>query len=153
MKMINTIVKSLSVLAFAGMVIGCVSSSTLKSNEDLAIAADFKVITPVKPEQIVIFKKLPASQMTKITFNGKPYYVLKDAARNQAYVGGPKQYQVYQQLTQGKQAALTADSAEAVHQRDKKNPTGWTGYDGWDEWAGKNGQNAMANSDAANGWY
>ena len=153
MKLIQTILKSLSVLAVTGMVIGCVSSSALKSREDLAIAADFKVITPIKPDQIVIFKKLPPSQMTKIIFEGKTFYVLKDEARNQAYVGGPKQFQVYQQLTQGKEAALANDSADAAHERNKKNPTDWTGYDGWDEWAGKNGQNAISNSDAANGWY
>ena len=30
--------------------------------------------------------------------NGKTYYVFPDAAHNQAYVGGPKQYETYHQL-------------------------------------------------------
>jgi hypothetical protein len=153
MKTIQTSLKYLAVIALTSLAISCVSSTALKSKEDLAVAADFKVITPVKPDQIVIFKKLPVGQMTQISYGGKPYYVLRDSARNQAYVGGPKQYQVYQQLSQGKQAALNADSAEAVHQRDKKNSTDWAGYDGWDEWAGNNGQNALSNANAANGWY
>ena len=30
--------------------------------------------------------------------NGKTYYVFPDAAHNQAYVGGPTQYETYRQL-------------------------------------------------------
>lgn len=153
MKSIQSAFKHLAVLAVAAMAISCVSSSTLKSREDVAVAADFKVIIPVQPAQIVIFKKLPVGKMTEITYGGKPYYVLRDSAKNQAYVGGPKQYQVYQQLSQGRQAALDADSSEAVQKRDKKDSAGWAGYDGWDEWAGDNGQNALSNANAANGWY
>ena len=36
--------------------------------------------------------------MTLVQKGGKTYYVFPDAAHNQAYVGGPTQYQAYQQL-------------------------------------------------------
>src|SRR5258707_96022 len=36
--------------------------------------------------------------VTLVQIDGKTYYVFPDAANNQAYVGGPKQYQAYRQL-------------------------------------------------------
>ena len=40
--------------------------------------------------------------------SGKTYYVFPDAAHNQAYVGGPNQYETYRQLR------LEADGQEKV---------------------------------------
>jgi hypothetical protein len=153
MKTILRLSTSLAVPILAAILASCATSSQNKSKEELAIAADFKVIKPTKPDQKAILDRLPADRVSKITYNGKTYYVLPDKADQQAYVGGPKQYAAYQQLGQAKEAALQYDESAAVHHRQDKNSTGWGGWDGWDEWAGKNGQNAVSNSDAANGWY
>lgn len=167
MKTIHTAIKHLASLALALSIVSCASTADLKSKEDLALAADFKVITPVKPDQIVIFKKLPAGRMTQITYSGKTYYILPDTARNQAYVGGPKQYQAYQQLGAAKQYALEDAQDKATYKRNKDNtaPVGWSAndsgdviyngsnYAGWQGWGGWEGQNNNTNARAAYGWY
>lgn len=153
MKSILTVAKSLVALALAAIAVSCATTSQVKSKEDLAIAANFKVIKPTQPDQKAILEKLPSDKVSRISHGGKTYYVLPDKADQQAYVGGPKQFAAYQQLGQAKEAALQYDEAEATHKRQNKNSTGWAGWDGWGDWAGKNGQNAISNYDAANGWY
>lgn len=151
MKPIQSLRKALTVATLATLAVGCATSSSNKSKEEIAIAADFKVIKPTRPDQKAILARLPADRVSKITYGGKTYYVLPDKADQQAYVGGPKQYASYQQLGQAKEAALEYEEADAVRKR--SNSSDWSGWDGWDDWAGKNGQNAISNSDAANGWY
>ena len=165
--------KHLAIATLAALTIGCASSSSsLKSKEDVAIAADFKVITPIKPEQLTAFKKLPAGKFAKINYAGKSYYLLKDTSRQQVYVGGPKQYQTYQQLSQAKQYATeNAQDQQTLNQNNSNTiPEGGTSayyagvdeniglYDnafwgGWQGWGGWNGENDNADERAANGWY
>jgi hypothetical protein len=153
MKPIYSLCKALAAVTLATLAAGCATSSSYKSKEEIAIAADFKVIKPTRPDQKAILERLPADRVSKITYGGKTYYVLPDKADQQAYVGGPKQYASYQQLGQAKEAAAEYEEADAVRKRNQKGSSDWSGWDGWDDWAGKNGQNAVSNSDAANGWY
>ena len=101
MKSLIHALKFLLALALLALAAGCASSS--KGTQDLAIAAGFKVITPVNPEQKALLQTLPEGKITQITHDGKLYYVLPDAPNNQAYVGGPNEYQVYQQMRVAKQ--------------------------------------------------
>lgn len=96
MKQILASFKCLTALAILALAVGC--ATDLQNKQNLAAAAGFKLITPTKPDQQAILAKLPADKVTPVKYQGKQYYVLPDAARNQAYVGGPKQYQSYQQL-------------------------------------------------------
>ncbi|MEO5913899.1 MAG: hypothetical protein ABIS50_06675 [Luteolibacter sp.] len=128
--MIRTALKHLSVLALATLAVSCATSGNLRSKEDLVIAANFKVIKPTKPDQKAILEKLPADKITRITYSGKTYYVLPDRADGQAYVGGPKQYQSYQQLSQAKEQALEYDK-DVDHKPGKKSAVNWSGWDGW----------------------
>jgi hypothetical protein len=88
MKSLIHALKFLLALALLALAAGCASSS--KGTQDLAIAAGFKVITPVNPEQKALLQTLPEGKITQITHDGKLYYVLPDAPNNQAYVGGPQ---------------------------------------------------------------
>src|SRR6186713_1837334 len=115
-QMIPTAIKHSSVLVLAALAVSCAPSGHLKSKEDLAIAANFKVIKPTKPDQKAILAKLPENQFTRVTYGGKPYYVLPDKADHQAYVGGPKQFQNYQQLSKAKEQAVEYDKdRDATH--------------------------------------
>jgi hypothetical protein len=129
-------------LAAAAFVVSCAPpSGNLKSKEDLAIAANFKVIKPAKPDQKAILEKLPANQFTRITYGGKPYYVLPDRADHQAYVGGPKQFQAYQQLSQAKEQAVEYDNdRDASQPQGSLKLDGWIGVEGARDWSADDGQ-------------
>ena len=64
----------------------------------MLVASGFKVITPKTAAQKQKLQNLPAGTVTMIKKGKKTYYVFPDPAHNQAYVGGPKEYQAYQQL-------------------------------------------------------
>jgi hypothetical protein len=139
--MIRTAFRLPAVLALATLAVSCAPSGNLKSKEDLAIAANFKVIKPAKPDQKAILEKLPADQFTKITYGGKPYYVLPDRADHQAYVGGPKQFQAYQQLRQAKEQAVEYNKDRDASQPQKPlKLDGWIGVEGAPDWSATDGQ-------------
>jgi len=64
----------------------------------MLVASGFKVITPKTPAQQQKLQQLPPGKVAMINRKGRTYYIFPDAAHNQAYVGGPKEYQAYQQL-------------------------------------------------------
>jgi hypothetical protein len=63
-----------------------------------AVAAGFHLIVPKTAAQQKL-RALPHDTVTMVHYNGKIYYVFPDPAHhNQAYVGGPAQYETYRQL-------------------------------------------------------
>ena len=62
------------------------------------MASGFKVITPKTAKQQQKLQNLPPGKVTMIQKRGKTYYIFPDPTHNLAYVGGPKEYQAYQQL-------------------------------------------------------
>ncbi len=130
-------------IALAVLAAGC--AGHLLDKENVALAAGFKVITPTKPDQQALLRKLPADKVTRINHAGKTYYVLPDLQNNQAYVGGPKQYQAYLQLRQKqKMDSASAGSPPSGHfQVVEVNDVDWVGWDGWGGWDGL----------AEPGWY
>src|SRR6202007_484487 len=64
----------------------------------LLVAAGFKTIVPKTGAQQQKLQALPPDKIAMVQKGGKTYYVFPDAANNRALVGGPKQYQAYQQL-------------------------------------------------------
>lgn len=124
--------KYLTVIALGVFAVSCATQSEEKEN--LAIAAGFKVITPKNAEQQNILNSLPAGKVTPVTYKGDQYYVLPDVANNQAYVGGPSQYQTYQQLRLAKQISNDNLEAAQMNQMSRFNWGawgGWYGYGGW----------------------
>jgi hypothetical protein len=104
----------------------CANNGAL-NNDNLAIAAGFKVVTPLKPDQQAILAKLPKDKVTPVNYKGTVYYVLPDSMNNLAYVGGPEQYQAYQQLRVQKQ--LSNNNLEAA-QMNQMNEMDWGGWGG-----------------------
>jgi hypothetical protein len=111
-----------SLLALAA---GCASSS--KGTQDLAIAAGFKVITPVNPEQKALLQTLRRARSPRSRTTAA---LLRPArcANNQAYVGGPNEYQVYQQMRVAKQIS---DNNLAAAQMNQMNAMNWGMWGGW----------------------
>lgn len=127
----HMLLKYLTGIALLALTAGC--ASNMHEKENLAISAGFKAITPVKADHIALLKSLPPGKVTPVTYQGKQYYVLPDAANNRAYVGGPKQYQSYQQLRLARQISnenLMAAQLNAATAMD------WGGWGGWGMWGG-----------------
>jgi hypothetical protein len=129
MKHIQTALRTLTAIAVLAFAAGC-ASTELHDKENLAIAAGFKVITPTAPDQVALLPTLPAGQVTQITYKGQIYYVLPDAKNNQAYVGGPKQFQAYQQLRLARQISNDNLMAAQMNQAAAMNWGMWGGWGG-----------------------
>jgi hypothetical protein len=62
--------------------------------------------------------------------DGKIYYVFPDAANNQAYVGGPEQYQAYKRLRLANKLANENLEAAEMNQDASMNWETWRGWGG-----------------------
>ena len=126
MKQIRTLFNMISVVALLALTAGC--ATTTQSTENMLVASGFKVVTPKTPAQQQKLQKLPPGKVAQINKAGKTYYIFSDAAHNQAYVGGPKQYQAYQQLRiQNKLAEQQLETAEMY----QDSMMGWGAWGGW----------------------
>ena len=122
------------VLAVAIAIAGCATSSqtSTQSKESMLVAAGFKTITPKNATQKQKLQNLPPGKIAMIQKKGKTYYVYPDAANNQAYVGGPAEYQAYkQQRAVNKLAEENLETAE-MYQDAEMNWGAWGGWGaGW----------------------
>jgi hypothetical protein len=128
MKQILTSLKIPGAIALLVVLTGCAST---QSTENMLVAAGFKVITPNTTAQEQRLKALPPDKVTSVQRSGKTYYVFPDAANNQAYVGGPKQYQAYRQLRLQKQMA---DEKLETAEINMEEQMAWDGWGGWGAW-------------------
>ncbi len=133
MKQIRVPFKMIVATALLALTVGCATTQTsTQSKESMLVAAGFKTITPKTAAQQQKLQKLPPGKIAMIKKAGKTYYVFPDMAHNQAYVGGPKQYQEYQQLrTEKKLAQENLETAE-MYQDEEMNWGAWGGWGaGW----------------------
>jgi hypothetical protein len=98
MKQIRTSFKMISVISLLALTVGCATTASTQNKESMLVASGFKTITPKTAAQQQKLQQLPPGKMAMVNRNGRTYYIFPDAAHNQAYVGGPKEYQAYQQL-------------------------------------------------------
>src|ERR1700749_1768261 len=98
MKQIRTSFNMVGVIALLALTAGCSTTSSTQNKESMLVASGFKVITPRTPAQQQKLQQLPPGHIAMINRNGRTYYIFPDAAQNQAYVGGPNEYQAYEQL-------------------------------------------------------
>ena len=122
------------VVAVAIAIAGCATSSqtSMQSKESMLVAAGFKTVTPKTTAQKQKLQNLPPGKIAMIQKAGKTYYVYPDAPNNQAYVGGPKEYQEYQQLRAEKKLANENLETAEMYQDAEMNWGGWGGWGaGW----------------------
>jgi hypothetical protein len=117
--------------ACAALLAGCASTQTSTQNrESMLVASGFKAITPKTTGHKQKLQNLPPGKVTMIQKRGKTYYIFPDPAHNQAYVGGPKEYQAYQQLrTTNKLAREDLETAE-MYQDQAMEWSLWSGGEG-----------------------
>ena len=121
-------------LAVAIAIAGCATSSqtSMQSKESMLVAAGFKTITPKTAAQKQKLQNLPPGKVTMVQKKGKTYYIFPDPAQNRAYVGGPKEYQEYQQLRAEKKLANENLETAEMYQDAEMNWGGWGGWGaGW----------------------
>jgi hypothetical protein len=88
------------------LVVGCSTTQTgTQGRESMLAASGFRVISPKTAAQQQKLQKLPPGKVTMIQKRRKTYYIFPDPAHNQAYVGGPREYQAYLQLRADKKLA------------------------------------------------
>src|SRR5881396_4453642 len=106
MKPLRHILLATITAAGTALLVNCASTQTSTQNRESMLAASgFKTITPRTPAQQQKLQKLPPGKVTMIQKRGKTYYIFPDPAHNQAYVGGPREYQAYLQLRADKKLA------------------------------------------------
>jgi hypothetical protein len=125
LKEIVTSFRVFSAITLLALAMGCANT---QSKENSLVAAGFKVIVPKTAAQQQKLKALPRDKVTMVQKSGKTYYVFPDAAHNQAYVGGPKQYQAYRQLRLEKK--LANEKLEAA-EMNLDASMDWGGWGGW----------------------
>jgi hypothetical protein len=128
MKQNLSLFRILSIIALLAAAGGC---ATTESTENLLVAAGFKVVTPKTAAQQQRLTALPPGKVSSLRKSGKTYYIFPDVANNQAYVGGPKQYQAYQKLRLEKQMA---DEKLEAAEMDMDASMEWDAWGGWGMW-------------------
>ena len=97
MKQIRTSFNIISVVVLLA-VTGCSTTSSTQNKESMLVASGFKVITPKTATQQQKLQQLQPGHVAMVQRQGRTFYIFPDAAHNQAYVGGPHEYQAYQQM-------------------------------------------------------
>jgi hypothetical protein len=129
MKQTRKALQFLAIVALAAFAVSC--ASQMETTENLAVAAGFRSITPGNTEQQAILASLPAGKVHQVNYRGKTYYVLPDASKTQAWVGGPKQFQTYQQLRLARQISNENLMAAQMNQMAAMDWNTWGGWGGW----------------------
>src|SRR6476661_6145444 len=118
------------VLAVTIAMNGCASTSqtsTSQNKESMLVAAGFKTVTPKTAAQKQKLQNLPPGKIAMIQKAGKTYYVYPDAPNNQAYVGGPAEYQAYKQQRATNKMAEENLEAAMMYQDEQMNWGAWGG--------------------------
>jgi len=134
MKLIRTSFKMISVLTLLGLLVGCATTQTTstQSKENMLVASGFKMITPKTTAQAQKLQQLTSGKIAMVKKSGKTYYVYPDAPNNQAYVGGPKEYQAYLQLRASNNLAQENLETAVLYQDSMMNWGAWGGWNaGW----------------------
>lgn len=96
MKTIRLLATSCLALVCA-LLAGCASLDA-SNQESLLTAAGFRTVIPETPKQKELYAAAPSYKVQHGSVDGKIFYAYKDEKKGVAYVGGPAEYQRYQQL-------------------------------------------------------
>jgi len=96
----------------------------------MLVASGFKVITPKTAAQKQKLQSLQTETVTMIKKGKKKYYVYPDPAHNQAYVGGPREYQAYEQMRADKKLAREDLQDAEMYQDANMEWSLWAGGEG-----------------------
>ena len=108
---------------------GCASNQPAAQSEpDMLIASGFVARTP-NSTQTDKLRPLTAGQLYQVQTSGRTFYVFPDWPNKRVLIGGPTQYQAYQQYRQSRN--LPAENPPQIYR-------GSTSFD-WSKWYGGGG--------------
>jgi len=120
---------ALIAIVCAASFVGCATTQTsMQNRESMLVAAGFRVITPKTAAQQQKLQNLPPGKVTMIQEGKKTYYIFPDPVHNRSYVGGPKEYQAYQQLrAKNKLVKENLETGEMYQDSQMQ----WSSWGGW----------------------
>ena len=136
MKQKQILFMMIGVTALLALLAGCTTTQTdIQDKRSMLVAAGFKTITPKTPAQQQKLQQLQVGQVAQVQKNGKTYYVVADPPQNVVYVGGPREYQNYQQLRAQRQLAQENYQTAEMYQDAAMDWGAWGGWGvGWGRW-------------------
>jgi hypothetical protein len=118
--------------ALLALIAGCATTTSTQDQANMLVAAGFKTVTPKTPAQQQKLQQLQTGQVAQIQKNGRTYYIVADPPRNVVYVGGPAEYQAYQQMRAQRQLAQEQLQTATVYQDAAMQWNTWGGWGvGW----------------------
>ena len=110
------LLKVLVALAATVFVASGVAAATPRVDEGQLLELGFKVLVATTKVQQDWVRSLPPGQIRPMQRTGKKFFVYPDAPRNQIYVGGPKEYEAYQQLhPEGQRSAQDVETKASAY--------------------------------------
>jgi hypothetical protein len=104
MKLFVTSLRTNSLMVLSALAVslfvagGTAAAPPPRVDESELLASGVKVLVATTPAQQEWVQRLPPGQIRPMQRTGKKFFIYPDASRNQIYVGGPKEYEAYQQL-------------------------------------------------------
>jgi hypothetical protein len=124
---------ALTAIVCTALLVGCATTQTaIQNRESMLVASGFKVITPKTAAQQQKLQNLPPGKVTMIQKGKKTYYIFPDPVHNRSYVGGPKEYQAYQQLRATNKLGKENLETAGMYQDSEMQWSSWGGWGaGW----------------------
>ena len=129
MKQKRVSVMMIGATVLLALMAGCATTTTnTQDTASMLVAAGFKTITPKTAAQQQKLHQLQTGQVATIQNNGGTYYLVADPPQNVVYVGGPTEYQAYQQLRA--QRHLTQENIQTAEMYQDASMQ-WSTWGGW----------------------
>ena len=100
-----------SMFATFAILTGCASPPPPPPDESQLLAAGFKVLVAKNVQQQEHLRTLAPGRITEWQRNGSHFFVYPDVAKNQLYVGTPKEYAAYRRVRPDDGATLSQQQA------------------------------------------
>ena len=133
MKQKRVSVMMIGATVLLALMAGCATTATFPQEKaNMLVAAGFKTITPKTAAQQQKLQQLQTGQVATIQKNGRTYYIVANPPQNVVYVGGPHEYQAYQQIRAQRQLAQENLQTAEMYQDAAMQWGAWGGWGvGW----------------------
>jgi len=109
-----------SMFAAAALLPGCATPPPAPPAESQLLAAGFKVLAAKTVQQQEHLRTLAPGKITEWQRNGVHFFVYPDVAKNQLYVGTPKEYAAYRRVRPDDSATLSQQQAAEMAAYEKQ---------------------------------
>ena len=106
--------------AVAAILLGCASPPPPAPDESQLLAAGFKMLVAKTVQQQEHLRTLAPGKITEWQRNGAHFFVYPDVAKNQLYVGTPKEYAAYRRVRPDEGPTLSQQRATEMASYEKQ---------------------------------